>query len=107
MCGIAGIVGYAEHCLQAMLAKIHHRGPDFTGSTALTAMHCFLGHVRLSILDLDPRSHQPFVSDCQRYVLVFNGEIYNFSELRAELEQDGHTFRTTSDTEVLLKWLIS
>ncbi len=106
MCGIAGIVGYAEHCLQAMLAKIHHRGPDFTGSTALAAMHCFLGHVRLSILDLDPRSHQPFVSDCQRYVLVFNGEIYNFSELRAELEQDGHTFRTTSDTEVLLKWLI-
>ncbi len=106
MCGIAGTVGYAEPCLQGMLETIHHRGPDHLGMMRFASTECSLGHVRLSILDLDPRSHQPFVSDCRRYVLVFNGEIYNFFELRAELEQEGHTFRTTSDTEVLLKWLI-
>src|SRR5262249_16320354 len=59
------------------------------------------------IIDLDPRSHQPFFSHCGRYALVFNGEIYNFKEIRLSLEDRGERFRTTSDTEVLLYWLIN
>jgi asparagine synthase (glutamine-hydrolysing) len=55
---------------------------------------------------LDPRSHQPFFSQCGRYGIVFNGEIYNFEDLRLKLEKGGERFRTTSDTEVLLQWMI-
>lgn len=106
MCGIAGVIGYDEATLLTMLTRIQHRGPDHLGTIALPDRRGYLGHVRLSILDLDPRSHQPFLSDCHRYALVFNGEIYNFQELRAELEAIGHRFRTTSDTEVLLQWMI-
>lgn len=106
MCGIAGVIGYDEAALRTMLTRIRHRGPDHFGTMALPNRRGYLGHVRLSILDLDQRSHQPFLSDCRRYALVFNGEIYNFQELRADLEALGHRFRTTSDTEVLLQWMI-
>lgn len=106
MCGIAGVIGHDEAALRTMLTRIQHRGPDHLGTMALPNRCGYLGHVRLSILDLDPRSHQPFLSDCHRYALVFNGEIYNFQELRADLEALGHRFRTTSDTEVLLQWMI-
>lgn len=106
MCGIAGVVGYDQIHLRAMLGQLHHRGPDHSGTLAVPGSPCWLGHARLSIIDLDPRSHQPFSSPCGRYILIFNGEIYNFEELRLRLERDGEQFRTTSDTEVLLHWLM-
>ena len=106
MCGIAGIVGYEHAQLDRMLARLQHRGPDHSGTVAVPGTRCSLGHARLSIIDLDPRSHQPFFSPCGRYIIVFNGEIYNFEELRLKLERSGGRFLTTSDTEVLLLWLI-
>jgi len=66
-----------------------------------------LGHVRLSILDLEERSNQPFWSQCGQYCLIFNGEIYNYQELKQELRLEGVTFLTESDTEVLLNWMIA
>jgi asparagine synthase (glutamine-hydrolysing) len=100
MCGIAGIIGgFDMHQLDAMLLSQHHRGPDATGkySDDFTA----LGHNRLAIIDLSEQSNQPFLDSSGRYVLVFNGEIYNYIELKNEL--NGHyTFKTDSDTEVLL-----
>lgn len=106
MCGIAGTVGYEPALLSGMLGRLQHRGPDNSGTARIPGTQCTLGHTRLSIIDLDPRSHQPFVSPCGRYVMVFNGEIYNFTALRQTLEQRGLRFQTTSDTEVLLYWLI-
>lgn len=106
MCGIAGTLGYTKPDLCAILKRIRHRGPDFLGVHTIPGTDCHLGHVRLSILDLDARSHQPFMSPCGRYVLIFNGEIYNFQSLRDALKKNGEFFHTTSDTEVLLKWLI-
>ncbi|ULA63027.1 MAG: Asparagine synthetase (glutamine-hydrolyzing) [Nitrospira sp.] len=106
MCGIAGTVGYEPMLLREMLSRLQHRGPDNSGSATIPGTQCSLGHTRLSIIDLDPRSHQPFVSPCGRYIMVFNGEIYNFQTLRHILEQQGLRFQTTSDTEVLLHWLI-
>jgi asparagine synthase (glutamine-hydrolysing) len=106
VCGIAGTVGYDPALLSGMLNRLQHRGPDNSGSARIPGAQCALGHTRLSIIDLDPRSHQPFVSPCGRYVMVFNGEIYNFAALRQTLEQSGIRFQTTSDTEVLFHWLI-
>ena len=102
MCGICGIMGpqSARKLLERMLQKQQHRGPDYTG--VWLDEHVALGHNRLSILDLSPSSHQPFVSTDNRFVLVFNGEIYNYLELKAELETKKYRFTTTSDTEVLL-----
>lgn len=107
VCGIAGIVGYEPMLLGGMLARLQHRGPDNFGMVTIPGTGCSLGHARLSIVDLDPRSNQPFVSPCGRYIIVFNGEIYNFRNLRQTLEQKGVCFRTTSDTEVLLHWLMT
>jgi len=106
MCGIAGIIGYPIPTLEQMLRILRHRGPDNSGIRGIDGTECHLGHLRLSIIDLDPRSNQPFVSTCGRYTLVFNGEIYNFQELKSELQAADVGFRTTSDTEVLLLWLI-
>ncbi|MCR9134055.1 MAG: asparagine synthase (glutamine-hydrolyzing) [bacterium] len=102
MCGICGIIGPQSERkpLERMLQKQQHRGPDYTG--IWLDEHVALGHNRLSILDLSPSSHQPFVSIDNRFVLVFNGEIYNYLELKAELETKKYRFSTTSDTEVLL-----
>ncbi|MEN2992831.1 MAG: asparagine synthase (glutamine-hydrolyzing) [Bacteroidia bacterium] len=101
MCGIAGFWGKGgESVGWKMIQTLRHRGPDYQG--VWQEGEAVLAHARLSILDLDPRSHQPFFSADGRYVIVFNGEIYNFQELRANLEKIGYTFRTTSDTEVLL-----
>ena len=101
MCGIAGIVGdFNNYQLEAMLLSQHHRGPDATG-TYIDGDFAALGHNRLAIIDLSPQSNQPFLDPVGRYVLVFNGEIYNYIELKAELK--GHyVFKTDSDTEVLL-----
>ena len=108
MCGIAGIISENPEAsvLEAMLMKQKHRGPDFTG-TYFDEGFAALGHNRLSIIDLSPDANQPFADANNRYFLTFNGEIYNYKELREELKSF-YRFRTTSDTEVLLaaflKW---
>ncbi len=104
MCGILGFSGsFDSAALTDGLLAIAHRGPDDSGVYVDTAAGIGLGHVRLSILDLSPLGHQPMVGADGAVVLVFNGEIYNFRELRLELELRGHSFRGHSDTEVLLK----
>ena len=107
MCGIAGFVStpglseaVAHQAVRRMTARMSRRGPDAEG--LWSGKGIVLGHRRLAILDLDARANQPMLSADGRYAVVFNGEIYNFRELRQELEADGVAFRTTSDTEVLL-----
>lgn len=105
MCGIAGIVNYggapvAPPVLQAMTDAIVHRGPDGEGHWIEDCVG--FGHRRLAIIDLSPLAHQPMMSHDNRYVLSYNGEIYNFRELRIELEAMGYPFRSQSDSEVLL-----
>jgi asparagine synthase (glutamine-hydrolysing) len=101
MCGIAGIIGnYNPHQLDAMLLSQHHRGPDFTGKYTDEGF-ATLGHNRLAIIDLSPHSNQPFFDTSGRYIITFNGEIYNYIELKAELKNQ-YDFKTESDTEVLL-----
>ncbi len=102
MCGIAGIIGQNANRsgILKMLECQKHRGPNFTDF--YTEEHnVALGHNRLSIIDLSSNANQPFTSDCGNFVMVYNGEIYNYIELRKEL-QPKHQFRTQSDTEVLL-----
>jgi asparagine synthase (glutamine-hydrolysing) len=101
MCGIAGIIGkYNPHQLDMMLLSQQHRGPDFTGKYTDEGF-ATLGHNRLAIIDLAPHSNQPFFDTSGRYVITFNGEIYNYIELKAELK-NLYDFKTESDTEVLL-----
>lgn len=106
MCGIAGFIddqltleenkGY----LVNMLRAIEHRGPD--GSGIYTDGPVYLGHQRLAIIDLSSKGHQPKESNSGRYICSFNGEIYNYKELRFELEKKGYIFNSSTDTEVLL-----
>ena len=110
MCGIFGVltasdVPPSEAKLRQSIESLSHRGPDASVVHAEPGLG--LGHARLSLVDTHARSNQPFWDETGRYVLVFNGEIYNFRSLRAELEAAGHIFQTTSDTEVLLRMLIS
>jgi asparagine synthase (glutamine-hydrolysing) len=106
MCGIAGFVGgYVAGLVNRMNALQRHRGPDGEGVFQDAAEEVALGHVRLAILDLTDLAAQPMDSQDGRYVLVFNGEIYNFQELRTELAGLGHSFRSCGDTEVLLHGL--
>lgn len=108
MCGIAGILGAplrgAEltNAVSKMTERIRHRGPDAGGTWQDDSAGLALGHRRLSIIDLSPTGEQPMKSATGRYVTVFNGEIYNFKDLKARLVQEGRTFRGTSDTEVML-----
>lgn len=105
MCGIAGIIGKnaSELLIDKMLLAQKHRGPD--NSSSFVEENICLGHNRLSIIDLSSDANQPFHDKSGRYVLVFNGEIYNYLELKDELDYD---FKSKSDTEVLLaayiKW---
>ena len=107
MCGIAGIFdqnsrqAVAEHDLLTMLQPIRHRGPDASG-TWKEAPGVGVAHVRLAIIDLRAESNQPFVSSDGNLVMTYNGEVFNYLELRQELEGHGYRFRTNSDTEVLL-----
>jgi asparagine synthase (glutamine-hydrolysing) len=111
MCGIfavlsmdgRGIRSGAAEAVDRALESIRHRGPDARGRHVDRAGRFALGHVRLSVIDMQEASNQPFWSTCGRYFVVFNGEIYNYLELRAELEQIGERFATASDTEVLLR----
>lgn len=103
MCGIIGFSGsFDPAVLRAGLHAIAHRGPDDSGQFIDELAGVGLGHVRLSIIDLSPLGHQPMFDASGSSVIVFNGEIYNFRELRAQLELAGHGFRGHSDTEVLL-----
>lgn len=103
MCGIAGIIGKGnnDQLLLKMLNSQKHRGPDATGEFYDRQGGAALGHNRLSIIDLSVEANQPFHDASKRYSMVFNGEIYNYIELREELAQH-YEFRTQSDTEVLL-----
>lgn len=107
MCGIAGLISTPEmggasagEPVQRMMDSMRPRGPDAEGVWVREGIA--FGHRRLAILDLDARANQPMASADGRYTIVFNGEIYNFRELRRQLEADGVAFRTTSDTETLL-----
>jgi asparagine synthase (glutamine-hydrolysing) len=107
MCGIAGwLLKDAGSCgitdLQRMLASIGHRGPDDRGVHVDKDSNVALGHNRLSIIDLTAAGHQPMVNHESGDVLTFNGEIYNYRDLRRRLEAEGYRFRSESDTEVLL-----
>ncbi len=110
MCGIAGFFNPSQKLAQTELLNtatrmsdaLVHRGPDDQGAWADADFGVALAQRRLSIVDLSPEGHQPMVSACGRYVIIFNGEIYNFGKLRKELEPLGHQFRGHSDTEVML-----
>jgi len=108
MCGITGfwqldgLDREAPEVLARMTDCIRHRGPDDAGQWLDVDTGIALGHRRLSVLDLSPEGHQPMASASGRYVIVFNGEIYNFRQIRAEEERAGARFRGHSDTEVLL-----
>lgn len=104
MCGIAGFIGrYGPETARAMGAAIAHRGPDSDDIMLDPATGIALVHRRLSIIDLSSAGHQPMVSASGRYVICYNGEIYNFRELRADLEAQGVRFRGHSDTEVIIE----
>ena len=117
MCGFVGYWGTFYGCgypndghrflLNCMLDEIRHRGPDDSGFWIDELEGLAIGHRRLSILDLSPAGHQPFLSPCGRFVLAYNGEIYNYKSLRDELDRDhgGFAWRGHSDTEVLLAGL--
>ena len=101
MCGIAGILGEnaKSNVIDDMLMVQHHRGPDYKGKWYEDGVA--LGHNRLSIIDLSNSANQPFSDNTKRYTIVFNGEIYNYIELRKKLKSS-YKFQTSSDTEVLL-----
>jgi asparagine synthase (glutamine-hydrolysing) len=105
MCGIAGLIqlngdAVSPVVLQRMTDAIAHRGPD--GEGHWIEGNVGLGHRRLAIIDLSPMGHQPMISADHRYAFSYNGEIYNFRELRTELEASGYSFRSKTDTEVVL-----
>lgn len=107
MCGIAGVWHKSTEVNQAdttfLKKALYHRGPDVQAHKYFNNKKGVLVHTRLSIIDLSEAANQPFLSDDGRYTLVFNGEIFNYLELREELKQLGVNFATESDTEVLLK----
>ncbi|MBW8126347.1 MULTISPECIES: asparagine synthase (glutamine-hydrolyzing) [Pseudomonas] len=110
MCGIAGLIHLNNNpvspvVLQRMTDAIAHRGPD--GEGHWIEGNVGLGHRRLAIIDLSPAGHQPMASISQRYVMVYNGEVYNYRELRIELESLGYQFRSRTDSEVVLNALIA
>lgn len=105
MCGICGFINFnneipSKENLKLMMETMKHRGPDDEG--VFIENNIGLGFVRLSILDLTTAGHQPMISDNGRFVIIFNGEIYNYVEIREELKQKGYEFKTKTDTEVLL-----
>ena len=111
MCGIVSI-HTSNICLEhklieldSMMERMNHRGPDGEGKLYINNQ-VLLGHRRLSVIDLE-HGQQPMISEDNRYSLIFNGEIYNYLELREKLMQKGITFKTLSDTEVLLQMLIN
>jgi asparagine synthase (glutamine-hydrolysing) len=108
MCGVSGLINLnlepvSPVVLKKMTDAIAHRGPD--GEGHWIEGHVGLGHRRLAIIDLSPAGHQPMISSDHRFVLSYNGEIYNYRELRTELEAEGYWFRSKTDSEVVLNAL--
>ena len=111
MCGVCGFINgrgqlgrdAAGEIASSMADTLAARGPDSYGIWVSEDAVAAFGHRRLSIIDLSPGGHQPMISADGSMVITFNGEIYNYRELRGELEKSGHRFRSNSDTEVLLE----
>jgi asparagine synthase (glutamine-hydrolysing) len=106
MCGITGYFGFGQQCLyedelSESVQLLRHRGPDANGMAI--SENAGLGHTRLSIIDLSVNASQPMISGDDNFILVFNGEIYNYEDLKGRLIRKGASFKTTSDTEVILK----
>lgn len=107
MCGIAGIFNYksgrlvADRAIETMCRVIAHRGPDASGTYVQDNLG--LGHRRLSILDISERGRQPMANPEQTLLITYNGEVYNYLELREELEKKGYTFTNNTDTEVIIR----
>src|SRR6187551_885811 len=104
MCGIAGIISpnhslIQQHRLQSMANALHHRGPDGEGFWINAQQTIGLAHRRLAIIDLSDAAAQPL--HYLHYTIIFNGEIYNYTELKETLQQKGYHFKTASDTEVI------
>lgn len=103
MCGIFGAVGYPRNqALEACARRLGHRGPDDFGSYVDPAAGVYLAHCRLAVIDTSSGGHQPMGNEAGTVWLTFNGEIYNFRELRARLERSGHRFSSATDSEVIL-----
>src|SRR5688572_11510341 len=106
MCGILGIASVAPVQNRDWLVRgrdaMSHRGPDDSGAWWSPDGRVGLGHRRLAIIDLSPAAHQPMHDDSAALTIVFNGEIYNYRDLKQELAANGHVFGSRSDTEVLL-----
>ena len=111
MCGIAGIIQFngrrgrrdIQFTIDAMTDALEHRGPNLRGTWVYREWGVGLGHRRLAIRDLSPTGHQPMVSSCGRYVMVYNGEVYSHKEIGLDLEARGRRLRGSSDTEVILE----
>ena len=104
MCGLVGFISDINNKgnLKKMLHIQKYRGPNDNGYFIDNDTGVHLGHNRLSIQDLSSNGHQPFISNCENYILVFNGEIYNYKEIRSDLIKLGYVFLSGSDTEVVL-----
>ena len=109
MCGITGWVGFSEPPEALRLNRLRHRGPDDRGEVTYRGQSgkakAVLGSTRLAIVDLSPAGHMPMEHPEEPLSLVYNGEVYNFLELRAELEKLGERFFSRTDTEVILRGL--
>ena len=104
MCAIAGLIHCGEPALlDAMMRVQSHRGPESHGQNWFEPFASGLGHCRLAFLDLSPAGHQPMATPDERYWIAFNGEVYSFADIRSELAGVGVTFRSRSDTEVVLR----
>jgi len=114
MCGITGFWELTNSdtyndltsVVTRMMNTIRHRGPDDSGAWVDEESRIALGFRRLAIIDLSPTGHQPMLSTNERYVMIFNGEIYNYAELKSQLDSAGYIFRGTSDTEVMLAGIL-
>src|SRR5712692_1534650 len=104
MCGICGVASREgridEGAIKSMADVLFHRGPDDSG--LYINSHVGFGHRRLSIIDLSPDGHQPMSNEDDTLWLIYNGEIYNFAELTKDLKRRGHTFRSRTDSEVII-----
>lgn len=110
MCGIVGILADTRdlgHDFNATLQRLAHRGPDARGTYREEGM--VLGHLRLSIIDLSDAANQPMHSQCNRYVMVYNGEVYNYKEIEADIRKQRGDFvpRTSSDSEIILEAFVT
>src|SRR5262249_37177364 len=104
MCGITGLWDFGHHTVEAdlfsMTRALTHRGPDDTGFFVSDDAAIGLGHRRLSIIDLSPRGRQPMADADNSVMITFNGEIYNYREIKQELVRNGYQFSSNTDTEV-------